>query len=188
MLRLEFLHSGDQLFHVSDGPDEDLELEFLLLASLLSIGAFFVFVVYVLTDGLGNESAKGIEGLVYLCTASLLDTRMVLPAKGVACRPGGLSRLLGPALCLGGRRRSDGLVVVRIIVAIELVRLGGDILVVGVAPLCRVRRLERLSGGFCALDPITVGIESDGRHGAQKKRYRGSRGGLVANDGEKRWD
>lgn len=139
MLRLEFLDSGDQLFHVGDRPDEDLELEFLLLATLLSVRALLFFFVYVLTDALGNKSAKGIEGLVYLCTASLLDTRMVLPAKGVACRPGGFSGLLGPALWVGGRRRSGSLVVVRVVVAIEFVRLGGDILVVGVAPFCRVR-------------------------------------------------
>ena len=118
---LKILNPGDQLLHVGHRPDEDLEFEFLLLATLLSIGAFFILIVHFLTNAERDERTEGFEGFVYLRTTSLLDARVVLPPERVACRPGDFSRLPRPPLCLGSGRESGKLVVVRIVVALELI-------------------------------------------------------------------
>ena len=123
MLSLEFLDARDQLLHVGDRPDEDLKFEFLLLAPLLAFGAFLFVIVPVLANARRDKSTKGIEGLVYLGPTSLLDTGVILPAKRVACRPRDLPRLLRSTLRIGSGRRSGSLVVIRIVVALELVRL-----------------------------------------------------------------
>ena len=122
-LCLEILNPGDQLLHVDDRPDEDLEFEFLLLGTLLSLGTFLILVVCFLAKAGRDERAKGVEGLVYLCTTGLLDAGVVLSPKRVACGPGDFSRLPGATLCLGSERENSSLTVVRIVVSLELVRL-----------------------------------------------------------------
>ena len=171
MFGLEFLDSGDQLLHVGDRPDEDLELEFLLLAALLSIAAFLVLFVRicVFTKTRRYKSTKRVEGLVDFCATSLLDSRVVLPAKRVACRPGDFAGLPRPTLGLGGGRRSGNLVVVRIVVALEFVRLRGNIFGVRATFLRRVRRLCGRSDRFGALDPVGGEIEGGGGHGIEQK-------------------
>jgi len=51
------------------------------LTTLLSLGAFFLFIILILANARRNKRTKSIEGLVYLCTTSFLDARVILPPK-----------------------------------------------------------------------------------------------------------
>ena len=148
------------------------------MAALLPLGDFFLFLVPLVANGRRDKNAKGVKGLVDFRTTSLLDTRVILPAKGVACRSGDFSRLLRPTLRLYGGGRNGSLMVVRIVVTLELVRFRGNIFVVHTPFLCRVRRFRWRSGGFRTLNAVRGGIDSSSRHWSQQGDMAGREEGV----------